>query len=196
MLSPGHDTPASSYTTVIGSHGDNRRTIHRYQLSRPIVAIPIALNGEPDTTLSVDGFTKDVSAGGLSLEIRGLKTLPTKRIVVGIEAADTKRYYATLDARSLKRMKDGLRIGGSFVRNQDDPLHPINVIPVFDPQTRRLKTRTPEQTLRRWADAGVLNTHVCDKVMVCPRCHALPTLRQGCRSCGSSRMLKDNLIHH
>ena len=42
----------------------------------------------------------------------------------------------------------------------------------------------------------MLETNICDKVMVCPRCRALPTLRQGCRQCGSSRVLKDNLVHH
>ncbi|HAY79837.1 MAG TPA: hypothetical protein DCY79_08530 [Planctomycetaceae bacterium] len=175
---------------------DNRRTTNRYELSRPIVAIPFAVNGEPDTTLSAEGMTTDMSAGGLALEIPGLRSLPTKRVVVGVEASDGKRYYATLEAKSTKPTQDGLRVGGSFLRDGEDPLHPMNVVPMLDPVLRRLKSRTPESTLQRWAEVGVLVPKVCDKVLVCPRCRALPTLREGCRRCGSSRVLKDNLIHH
>lgn len=191
--------PVSNHSTTHSGNAvrvDNRRTSKRYELSRPIVAIPFTLNGEPDLALAVEGMTTDMSAGGLSLEIRGLQSLPTKRIVVGIEASDCKRYFATLDAKVTTPTQDGMRVGGGFLRDGEDPLHPMNVVPMLDPVLRRLKSRTPESILQRWAEAGVLTTNVCDKVLVCPRCRALPTLRLGCRHCGSSRVLKDNLVHH
>ncbi|MBI4616187.1 MAG: hypothetical protein HY720_21400 [Planctomycetes bacterium] len=35
-----------------------------------------------------------------------------------------------------------------------------------------------------------------DRVLVCPRCHSLPTFRRGCRRCGSGRVSTERLIHH
>jgi hypothetical protein len=57
-------------------------------------------------------------------------------------------------------------------------------------------TGVPEETLAKWAAIGVLQPVLQDRVQLCPKCHGLPTFRQGCSMCGSSHVTRDQLIHH
>ena len=43
---------------------------------------------------------------------------------------------------------------------------------------------------------GVLRPEFLDRVVVCPQCSAVATVRSGCRMCGSARLGNVKLMHH
>lgn len=43
---------------------------------------------------------------------------------------------------------------------------------------------------------GILEICGFDRVLVCPSCNGIPTVRPGCASCGSSNIKPDLLVHH
>lgn len=50
--------------------------------------------------------------------------------------------------------------------------------------------------LDKFVENGVLLRHSLDKVLLCPECHGIPSIRPGCPQCGSSDLRRDELIHH
>jgi hypothetical protein len=53
-----------------------------------------------------------------------------------------------------------------------------------------------EASLQRWQRLGVLQSFIADRVQLCPKCCGVPTVRHGCRRCGSVRVDIDELLHH
>ena len=47
-----------------------------------------------------------------------------------------------------------------------------------------------------WEGLGVLRPEPVDRILVCPQCGAVPSLRPGCRSCGSPQVESQPMIHH
>jgi hypothetical protein len=87
-------------------------------------------------------------------------------------------------------------VGARFGGPAHEILRPENLTAVLDPRTMQFRTRYPQETLDNWVDLGILRRFVLDRVKLCPRCHSLPTFREGCRSCGSGRVVRERLIHH
>jgi len=69
-------------------------------------------------------------------------------------------------------------------------------MPAFRPNTMEFALGQPEEVLRKWAEIGILQPKVVDRVQLCPQCRGLPTFRRGCRHCGSVQVANDRLIHH
>jgi len=174
----------------------DRRVHPRYLLTRPLIAIPLLPDGQPVEAFQTEGFTMDVSAEGVGFEIHGLERLPSHRLIVGIEADDGQLYYSTIDVRRSIPIPGGLRIGGKFSKIDRDVLRPENLLPKINHQTHRFDTGLSANILKRWADLGIFQPLLVDRVLVCPDCRAVPTVRRGCCSCGSVRTENSQLIHH
>jgi len=70
------------------------------------------------------------------------------------------------------------------------------LIPIFDPLTMQHTVGISTSVLRSWEEDGTLEKVLLDRVQKCPDCHALPTFRFGCSSCGSGHVTNERLIHH
>lgn len=173
-----------------------RRQHTRYALTRPLTAIPVLPGGQPMQAHQAEGFTLDVSQGGIGFEIVGLERLPTKRLVVGVEAEDGRLHYAMLEVRYLRAIPGGLRVGGEFAAEDSDVLRTENLIPHIDPQQHRFQSGLAADVLEQWARLGVCRPVIMDRVLVCPECQSIPTFRHGCRICGSARIRQAQLVHH
>lgn len=173
-----------------------RRQHPRYLLTRPIFAIPVLPDGSPADAYSADGFSIDVSAGGLQFEIMGLDRVPSKHVIVGIEAIDTVLHFATVEAKRVDTTEHGVRIGGEFATPDHDLLRRENLEPSFNPHAGRFHTALPIDTISKWVEFGIFRATLMDRVLICPQCQALPTFRNGCRICGSVRLHSRPLIHH
>ncbi len=187
-----------------GSPGDESQVIHhserrqhgRYLLTKPIFAIPVMPDGSPAEAYSADGFSVDVSAGGIQFEIAGIDRLPTRQILVGIEANDSVLHFASVEARRIESIEQGLRIGAEFSVGNRDLIRRENIEPTFNPATCRFDVDLPVETIAKWVEFGILRATLMDRILICPQCQAVPTFRNGCRICGSVRLHSRPLIHH
>jgi CheY-like chemotaxis protein len=175
----------------------NDRRIHpRYLLTRTLIAIPLLPDCQPVNAFQTEGITLDVSAEGIGFRIVGLDHLPTHRLVVGVETEDGQLHFATVDVKRSVPVPGGLQIGGQFSAVERDVLRPQNMLPHINHATHRYETGLPTATLYKWVELGICRPLLIDRILVCPDCRALPTLRRGCRACGSVRTANSQLIHH
>lgn len=199
VFDPGR-SETSAYSPdqpAVGPYGRKERRKHpRYLLTKPVFAIPVLPDGTPAGTQCAEGFLNDVGAGGLGLQVAGVDRIPTKELVVGVEADDGVLYFATVEVRHTSSVPGGLRAGGQFLPAHRDLLRPENLMPTLDPRTYHFVTGLPEDTLVRWVELGIFRPVLVDRVLVCPQCQALPTFRNGCRACGSVHLASCRLIHH
>lgn len=178
--------------------GEQRRS-PRVPLSRPLVLVPVLPDGGPDFDRRVEATVVDVSAGGVGLVTTlDVAELPTSALVLLAPEADGTVKCVGVEARHSRRLEDsGQRwIGASVGGYAEELLHADNLTPRFCAHSIRYRWNLPEETLREWADVGVLLPLAPDRVMVCPKCQALPTFRHGCRNCGSAQTEPDVLVHH
>ncbi|MGE0756282.1 MAG: response regulator [Pirellulaceae bacterium] len=174
----------------------DRRAQPRYLLARPLIAIPIYGDGRPMASFPLEGLTMDVSAEGVGFEVNGLDRLPGQRLILGIEADSGELHFATIDVQWSVGSSRGLRLGGRLAPAERDLLCLPNLMPQFQPATRRFETGLPTAVLQQWAQIGICHPALVDRLIVCPDCRALPSFRHGCRACGSVRAECSQLIHH
>lgn len=174
----------------------SRRMSPRYLLSRTLIAIPLLPDSQPVNAFQTEGITVDVSAEGIGFRVIGIDHLPTPRIVVGVEAEDGQMHFGTVDVKRSVPVPGGLQIGGQFSALERDVLRAENLTPHINPTTNRYMTGLPTATLHKWVELGICRPILIDRILACPDCRAIPTLRRGCRACGSVRTANSQLIHH
>jgi len=69
-------------------------------------------------------------------------------------------------------------------------------LPEFDPRTKQMNFGVFEQRLSEWEHDPSTSRVAVDRIIVCPKCDGVPTLRPGCGSCGSAWIEPQILIHH
>lgn len=69
-------------------------------------------------------------------------------------------------------------------------------LPEFDPRTKQVNFGVFEQRLSEWEHDPSTSRVALDRIIVCPKCDGVPTLRPGCGSCGSAWIEPQILIHH
>jgi DNA-binding response OmpR family regulator len=175
---------------------DDPRRDQRHSPARPVMAIPVFPNGRPDENNCVEGRMTSLSDGGMAFRIDKRHPPASNRLVVGIEVEDGQWAFTTLEVRRTEKAERGHEIAGRFAPENRDLLRTSNLIPVLNPSTCRFTTGLAEATLSHWARIGILHPTVMDHVLVCPECHAVPTFRYGCPTCGSMRVTRTTMIHH
>lgn len=168
----------------------------RHLITRGVFAIPILSDASPDHAHAGEGITVDIGRDGIRFEIAIGACPATTKWLVGLEDSDGKLAYFTVKARESTQRGLGLHVDAEFVDAVHDPLRPANLRPRFDPHSYKFRTEIPTATLSQWHALGVAQPELLDCVVVCPRCHSLPTFRRGCRACGSLEVETVRLIHH
>jgi hypothetical protein len=167
-----------------------------YPITRGIFAIPILANNYPDLAHCAEGFTIAIGADEVTFEIAARTGRVPSKWVVGIEKDNGQLGYFAVTAREVKECGSGLHINGTLLVGADEPLSPQNLSPVFDSRTCQFRPRLAPQALDKWEQLGIIEPVCVDCVLVCPRCSSVPTIRLGCRACGSIAVDADELIHH
>ncbi len=172
-----------------------RREHVRYQLSRPLLAIPVFPSGAPDWARRAQGQTVDLSDHGLGFQVREALACH-QTMVIGVEDEQGDLHFAAVEILAVQPNAEGYRVSARFADEAGDPLGRANLTPQFNPHSYQFETGLPEESLRAWTALGVIRPVLLDYVHVCPECQSLPTFRKGCCSCGSSRTASQQLIHH
>jgi len=164
---------------------------------RRLAFIPLLLDSSPGALLPATAIASGSSACGLELELVAKTRIEAFAAVIGCENLLGRRLFATLMIDSQTLMGETLRIRGHWANeDRDDVLAPERLRPRVDPRSLRFVYGLPEDILDRWCDLGVMRRYLVDRVMLCDRCQAIPSWRQGCHVCGSGRITKERLVHH
>jgi hypothetical protein len=169
----------------------------RVVLRRSLIGVPVMPDGRPYPGRPITGVVADVSRGGLGLELEAREWRPATELVVGVESASGAFQFAGVrvcykGALSADRLKVGCEFGGFG----QQLLQANTLAPQFVVESLAFAARFPQDLLDAWCAVGVLTAILTDRVQLCPKCHALPTFRPGCRQCGSADVGNDQLIHH
>ncbi|MCR9197176.1 MAG: response regulator [Planctomycetaceae bacterium] len=73
---------------------------------------------------------------------------------------------------------------------------PQMVIPEFDAASLRFGYGPYGHRLEQWQQDPTTHSMTLDRIIVCPKCEAIPTVRPGCGACGSAFVEQQVLIHH
>jgi hypothetical protein len=175
----------------------DHRADQRYELIRPLMAIPVGPDHAPQRDAIFYGFTTDFSLGGVRFHLpANLDAIP-KRWVIGVEHLAGSMYFATVMTRNVSRDATGQRVVGTeIVLDTRDVFFEANLQPQFDPVALRVQTGMRDDVREQWVELGVLEAQFVDYLLVCPDCEGLLTWRRGCSHCGSGQVQCQQLIHH
>jgi hypothetical protein len=153
----------------------------------PVDVIPVDPDGLPALTHRCRGTALLVATDQVVLSLDAQPQLPA--LVVGIRAERGPLQYFGVHVHPREGAHTGLvQVVGQVGGMADALLQPKNLTPRFHFDTMTFTFGFPDPVLHRWEAAGVLQSVVIDRLLLCPRCHGLPTFRHGCRLCGSGRV--------
>lgn len=175
------------------------------------------LQDEPVSIVLARGFGSKIRAADLCREIRQTQSseklpvlvmLKEDQLVGGAEAlvaGATDLLIEPFEPREL-RMRAG--IVPMDQRKRVDQAHTLATempelvgepklhVPEFDPVTKRFHFGPFEGYQQQWENDPDTAKVTLDKIIVCPHCDAVPTIRPGCGACGSAWIEQEVLLHH
>ena len=175
----------------------DRRQAVRYDISLPVSCYPMLPSMEVDPAQMADGIIVDISATGVSI------ILETQHVEIGqlfVIAVDSDRLgwrFADLKVVGVRSCHDK----SSHIQcSLDGPLKRVfsedQLFPILDQRTFKYVFPVDDRVLVSLCSIGALQRMQLDQVLVCPDCHAVPTLRRGCSICLSNETEKATMIHH
>lgn len=181
----------------IQPRGADLRVADRFPVTCPVIAIPLRGDGRPDETQRVDGTIRDASIRGIGAVLAGSDSDLSDGLLIGVRSANGEYRYAGVELRHLGCTDEqGINVGGEFGGKIQEILESGTVVPIFQPDRMEFVVEYATPLLESLQYLGVLQEMVIDRIQLCPKCHGLPTFRQGCRKCGSARFATDRLVHH
>lgn len=136
--------------------------------------------------LAPERITFDIPPGGF-IPVRGAS------LVVGVEDQRGDRCFTAARIERREELAASVRLEATLLF-LDGPLSEASRTPTFD--SRHYRTGLPTSVLDRWVALGVFVPRLFDRVLACPGCEAIVSVRSGCGACGSARVEKPLLIHH
>jgi hypothetical protein len=155
-----------------------------------VVVIPIDHNLAP-AGAAVEGTLSELSDQGIVLNLERLPSPLTPSLILGVTVAPEVLHYAAIEILATFPGSNGqVVVHGLFGGPADALLQPRNLTPRFDFESMTFALGLPAEVLHQWEALGVVQPVALDRLLLCPRCHGLPTFRHGCRRCGSGRVVK------
>jgi hypothetical protein len=153
----------------------------------PVVVIPVDSDGMPILDQRCRGTATLQTSDRMAISLASRPEQPALVVGVGTEAGPLQ--YTGIDVRAVAvRGPGSVLVHGQVGGLADALLQPKNLTPRFHFDSMTFTFGFSPRLLHRWEEAGVLRSVVIDRLLLCPRCHGLPTFRHGCRHCGSGRV--------
>ena len=165
-------------------------------VNMPAVVFPLQRDGQPDCGARVTGTALRIDGDGVTLRLDAA-SCPTLALVLGIQTEAGTFHYAGVEVRVAAHDGTGqVMVDVVFGGPGEELLHPRTLTPRFHFDSMTFTFGKAPELLHSWQRLGVLQPVVIDRLLLCPRCHGLPTFRNGCRKCGSGRVVpyQPNLI--
>lgn len=174
----------------------NRRQSQRYEVSVPVHCIGILPSLELDHTRQWSGLMTDISSGGAGLRLADAGDLQVGDLLLLRTEDGRSPGFHALRVCNLHR-RDSQAIVNATLNTPLSPMFAQTMIfPSLDRMDMTYLMPFSEMTLKSLESEGVITSVFLDRVLVCPACHGLPTVRHGCGACLSSRTEQRRMIHH
>lgn len=169
----------------------------RYELTLPAICYPVSVSNEVDRAARITAIVGNVSSSGLMLVTDAAQPYPGLDLVVGVERNQGQFEFCAGTVVASKRNSRGLiEIHLQFGGYMNELLLSEMIFPVLDRTRMQFGLPFSERTLASLCKLGAMAAETLDVVLVCPHCQALPTLRDGCSLCLSSKVTTSKMIHH
>lgn len=173
----------------------DRRHHRRFDCERPIELIPVGLDGTLNLSQRLIGRSRDISVNGLAVDVPVGDWHLSQELLLGMHWQDTV-HYAGIVIRRVQRDERSIFLGAEFGGIAHELIGHETLLPTFDPELLMFVLPQSPTVFESWTQAGVVTKTLLDRILVCPRCCGVPTVRNACRKCGSGRTCNDRLIHH
>lgn len=195
------DSPNVSERRINPRTGEDRRQTTRYLVTRPIVAIPVGLEGEPDKANIREAFSLDFSIDGIAFQISNHGDIPARNWIIGVECSPndsrgSRLFYSHAILRSVSYPQGGVRLGTQFKKGNENMLSASFLLPKFNPENGQFLHSLPDHVLEQWAALGVLQPRLLHRIRLCPECEGTATLGGGCSECGSASIRFREQMRH
>ena len=191
-------TADESSSFIFANPEENHRSAVRYSVTLPVLLYPVSASKEIDSTVSIQGMVRDINQGGMRVVLDS-PALPRKglELVACVELPNGEVGFCAGVVVDSRQSDGGLsemsvRFGGFF---HGVFLHDM-IFPILERNQMRFNLPFPDLTLASLCSLGAANSEVLDRVLVCPRCQSIPTLRYGCSLCLSSNVNSSRMVHH
>jgi DNA-binding NarL/FixJ family response regulator len=173
----------------------NRPKRPTYRTDKTVSVITVH-ESAPGNSYDVESIAVNRKTCTLEFILPDCTDLPSDRIVVGIYGEDELQYFATAMVVACETCEFGLLVTVHFANGIDDLLHPSNIVPKLDSTSVKFGPSVSSEALNQWASLGIIRPMILDRVLVCPHCQGVPTFREGCVSCGSTRTVSTQMMRH
>ena len=168
-----------------------------YDLSAPALAYPVRANGHIEPVAGWAAVTERIRPSGLKLLTETFSLNLRSEWLIGIQLATdhwqfTGGQVIDFHARSASLTEVHVRLGGKL----DLWFEQGTVLPRLNQKLMRLELPGVELICDSLLQIGAIEPVTLDRVMVCPRCQSLPTIRNGCCDCLSGNLQATRMIHH
>jgi hypothetical protein len=165
-------------------------------VSIPVGVIPLAAGGQPDLANSFSTTIVSVERTVIGMQTSQVRLQPGACFIAGVEGIDGVSRYAVLECKENRPSEAGNLLLAHPAPASQDLLRRENLLPSLDRQHARYEMRLSARALAGWVELGVLRPRLLDRILVCPRCFALPTVRSACEHCGGIDFRSERLMHH
>ena len=177
--------------------GDDRRFEIRYDVQEPCEVRRVMPNGDVDLKNCRPGFIWDVSRNGIGvITDSNVFKVGSSLLVNTIDDSGTKSFQSISVVNVAEAENGKTRINGIF----GGPLGPIfedeMLLPRINPATLQFDIGIDDAQLANLTSLGAIQSKSLDFVSLCPKCHSVPTVRQGCSRCLSGHVSSAKMIHH
>ncbi len=181
----------------IGEKGSERRMEVRYDIQEPCEIRRVMPNGDVDVANPREGFIWDISRNGIGI-ISDCSTFKAgNSILVNTINEDGTKLFQSMSIINVSAAENGkTRIngvsGGPLGSIFDDEM----LLPRINPASLKFDLGFDDTQLANLVGLGALQPKSLDYVNLCPKCNAIPTVRQGCCRCLSGHVSSARMIHH
>lgn len=154
----------------------DRRRHDRFALQRPAVAFSVAEDGMIDPDKPVYGASREISESGILVQLSGGEFEVSQELLVGLNLEGQQVQYAGVIVRRIVPSSGSpVLIGAEFGGPADEVRAEQLLNLQFNSHSMSFEAEPLEMLLENWAEAGVASRTLLDRVLVCPKCSALPT---------------------
>lgn len=171
------------------------RNEERFDLRVPVEVMPVGLDGRLEPTARVIGQSLEVSGYSIGFQLPAGTWYSSQAALLGLKFQGAVQY-AGIVIRRVEHSEFGVRIGAEFGGAADELLNGEAPLPSFDGDQLSFGLPHSAELYDNWVAAGVMEKRLLDRILVCPKCCGIPTIRNACRKCGSGRVSNDRLMHH
>lgn len=169
----------------------------RYDIQEPCTVRRVFPSGDVDINSPRTAMIWDASRRGVGLIVEDKSISPGCSLLISIEKPDgLSEFQSVVVVNSQPTENNKVRLNTVFGGPLGRIFERSMLLPRLDPTSMKYEMGFDKSNLAGLASLRALQTASLDYVDLCPKCHAVPTVRHGCCRCLSGHVSAARMIHH